>query len=80
VNDVFRRKIEQCFSEIAARIAVCFEEARVRGDLPASVDARAMADLMVDSWEGAALRCRLRRDPGPLRSMLDFHFGRGSAA
>src|ERR1700737_2247420 len=31
VSDVFRRKIEGCFSEIARRIAVCLEEARQRG-------------------------------------------------
>ena len=28
VSEVFRRKIEECFSEIAERIAVCLEEAR----------------------------------------------------
>lgn len=75
VSDVFRQKIEHCFSEIAARIAICLEEARGRGDLPAQTDPRALADLLVDCWEGAALRCRLRRDPAPLRAMLDFYFG-----
>jgi TetR/AcrR family transcriptional repressor of nem operon len=31
-----------------------------------------MADILVDCWEGAALRSRLRRTPGPLMTMLDF--------
>lgn len=74
VNDVFRRKIEWCFSQIAARVAVCLEEAKEGGELPPETDCRQLADLLVDCWEGAALRCRLRRDPGPLRSMLDFYF------
>jgi TetR/AcrR family transcriptional repressor of nem operon len=30
---------------------------------------------LVDCWEGAALRSRLRRDPGSLDAMLDFYFG-----
>ena len=35
---------------------------------------RQMAQLLVDCWEGAALRTRLRRDPAPLQAMLDFYF------
>ena len=74
VSDVFRRTIEDCFSQIAGRIAVCLEEARERGDLPAGSDPQHMAGLLVDCWEGAALRSRLRRDPAPLDAMLDFYF------
>ncbi len=73
-SDVFRDTIQACFGEIAARIAVCLEEAKAAGDLPAETDPRAMADLLIDCWEGAALRCRLRRDPAPLEAMLDFYF------
>jgi TetR/AcrR family transcriptional repressor of nem operon len=35
---------------------------------------QAMAELLVNCWEGAALRTRQRRDPAPLREMLDFYF------
>ena len=74
VSELFRRKIEACFSEIAERIAVCLEEARQRGDIPTDSDARQLASLLVDCWEGAALRSRIRRDPAPLNAMLDFYF------
>lgn len=74
ISDVFRRKIEQCFSEIAGRIAVCLEDARERGDLPADADTKRMASLLVDCWEGAALRSRLRGSAAPLTAMLDFYF------
>jgi TetR/AcrR family transcriptional repressor of nem operon len=74
VSELFRRKIEECFSEIAGRIAVCLEEARERGDIAADADARQLATLLVDCWEGAALRSRLRRDAAPLNAMLDFYF------
>jgi TetR/AcrR family transcriptional repressor of nem operon len=74
VSEVFRRKIEECFSEMAERMAVCLEEARQLGDIPADSDARQMANLLVDCWEGAALRSRLRREAAPLDAMLDFYF------
>lgn len=74
VSELFRRKIERCFSEIARRIAVCLEEARKRGDIPAESNARRMATLLVDCWEGAALRSRLRGNAAPLTAMLDFYF------
>jgi TetR/AcrR family transcriptional repressor of nem operon len=79
VSEVFRRKVEWCFAEIATRIAGCLEEAVRRGDLAKGTDPRAMADLLINCWEGAALRTRLRRDPGPLREMLDFYFQASSA-
>jgi TetR/AcrR family transcriptional repressor of nem operon len=74
VSDVFRRRIEACFSDIAGRLAVCLEEARKRGDIPASSNTRRMASLLVDCWEGAALRSRLRGTAVPLSAMLDFYF------
>jgi len=75
VSEVFRQKIDGCFSEIATRIAVCLEQARKDGDLPEDADPRRLAALLVDCWEGAALRSRLRGDAAPLKAMLDFYFG-----
>lgn len=74
VSPVFQEKIEACFGTIADRIAACMEEARAGGDLSPDADPREMANLIVNCWEGAALRCRLRRDPAPLDTMLDFYF------
>jgi len=73
-NEVFRRKIEKCFSQIVERTAESLEEARQLGDLPAESDTRRMASLLVDCWEGAALRSRLRGSAQPLTAMLDFFF------
>lgn len=73
VSEVFRRKIEGCFSSIAERLATCLDEARQRGEIPTECDARQMADLLVDCWEGAALRSRLRRNPASLNAMVDFY-------
>lgn len=75
VSDVFRRRIDDCLSTISARMAACLDEARQKGDIPVDCDARRMAELLVDCWEGAALRSRLRRNPAPLNAMLDFYIG-----
>jgi TetR/AcrR family transcriptional regulator, transcriptional repressor for nem operon len=74
ISDVFRQKIEGCFSEIATRIADCLEEARKAGEIPPRSSPRRMARLLVDCWEGAALHSRLRKDPASLTAMLDFYF------
>ena len=73
-NEAFRRVIGDCLATVGRRIAVCLEEARRRGELSPETSPQALADLLVDCWEGAALRTRLRRDPAPLQAMLDFYF------
>jgi TetR/AcrR family transcriptional repressor of nem operon len=74
VSEVFRRKVEDCFATIAKRLAACLEEAKARGEIATNSDVRAVANLLVDCWEGAALRSRLRRNPASLDAMLDFCF------
>ncbi len=72
VSESFRRKVEQCFNEISRRIAVCLKEAVRQGHLPKDTNPQALAELVVNCWEGAALRTRLRRDPAALKEMLNF--------
>lgn len=74
VSEVFRRKVEECFTAIARRIAATLEEARTRGELAADADPKRLASLLVDCWEGAALRSRLKGSAAPLGAMLDFYF------
>lgn len=79
VSENFRRKVEECFNAIAGRIAVVLQEAIDKGDLAKGTDPQKMAELLVNCWEGAALRMRLRRDPAPLMEMLDFYFRTAAA-
>ena len=80
VNELFRRKISGCLDMIGERIAGSLEEARRRGELPPDTDARQMAELLIDCWEGAALRSRLVRSAAPLEAVLDFYFRAASPA
>lgn len=75
VNEQFRRKVEECFTEMGKRFAACFESAKARGDLPADADSQELANLLINCWEGAALRSRLWRKASPLDDVLDFYFG-----
>jgi TetR/AcrR family transcriptional repressor of nem operon len=70
-----RTRIDRCLSEIGERLAGCLKQARDQGELPQGADPQELAVLLVNCWEGAALRCRLRRSPQPLDEMLDFYFG-----
>ena len=79
VSETFRLKVEECFNLIAGRIAVVLQEAIDDGDLAKGTDPQKMAELLVNCWEGAALRTRLRRDPAPLMEMLDFYFRTAAA-
>ncbi|MGE0871415.1 MAG: TetR family transcriptional regulator C-terminal domain-containing protein [Kofleriaceae bacterium] len=74
ISETFRKRIETCLGEIASRLAICLQLAIDQGDLPKGTDARHLANLLVDCWEGAALRTRLTRDAAPLGAMLDFYF------
>ena len=79
-SEVFRVRIESCLSYIAGRTGECLEEARRLGDLPANTDTKRLSSLLVDCWEGAALRSRLRGEPSSLTAMLDFFFRSATAA
>ena len=80
ISETFQAKIEGCFLVIVGRITDCLEEARQRGELPAHNDPADMANLLLNCWEGAALRSRLWRDIAPLDAMLDFYFTAAKSA
>ena len=73
-SPIFAEKIEWCLGYIAGRLAEVLDEGVQRGDLPADTDTAALAALLVNGWEGAALRSRLLRNPAPLQQMLQFTF------
>ena len=75
VSEVFRERIDRCLGEIAAKLEGCIALAIEHGELSRNANAPQLAALLVNCWEGAALRTRLLRDPAPLGAMLDFYFG-----
>ncbi len=78
VSEAFRKKIEECFLAIGERLEKCLADAHARGELPADSDSHKLSMLLVNCWEGAALRSRLQRRADPLDEMLDFYFQRAT--
>jgi TetR/AcrR family transcriptional repressor of nem operon len=74
ISPTFRKKVEACFTIIARHFEKALQRAKARGQLRKGVDPHDLADLLVNCWEGAALRSRLRRSASPLGQMLDFYF------
>ena len=74
ISPTFRKKVEACFTIIARRVEKALERAKAKGQLRKGVDPHELADLLVNCWEGAALRSRLWRNASPLGQMLDFYF------
>ena len=74
VNEPFRRFIASTLDQWAARIAMCLAEAQRRGELRADCEPRQLADLLLDGFEGAALRMKLVKNTAPLDAFLDLYF------
>ena len=58
-----RERADQAFCAIAAIVREALEEARSRGDLPASVKLKDTADALVAYFEGLVLLAKTRNDP-----------------
>ena len=74
ISPAFRKKVEECFNVIGGYFEKALKRAKARGQLRRGARPRELAELLVNCWEGAALRSRLRRSGDPLGQMLDFYF------
>src|SRR3546814_12501125 len=60
VSEVFRSKVEDCFDQIAGRLADCLREAVQRHELPPVIQTEKLAPLLVNGREGAELKWQAR--------------------
>jgi TetR/AcrR family transcriptional regulator, transcriptional repressor for nem operon len=58
------------------RIAACVREARDRGELEADVDCDELAGFLLDGWEGALIRMKLKKSGAPLEAFIRVTFDR----
>ncbi|SIT46579.1 conserved hypothetical protein [Paraburkholderia piptadeniae] len=54
-----RGTLKRILAQWEGAIAACLEEAKTRGELPADRDCTQIAAVIVESWEGAILRCKV---------------------
>ncbi|MEW4568530.1 TetR family transcriptional regulator C-terminal domain-containing protein [Tautonia sp. JC769] len=74
-SEAFRTRLSEALDAWTDRLAACLREAQEGGELRADLDARALAELLADGWQGALLRAKTLQSPRPLRSFVDLMFG-----
>ena len=62
LNDKFRERLDFALKAMKARIGVCLQEARERGEISGLVDPEEIADFIMCSWQGALLGMKVERD------------------
>ena len=63
----YRDQLAEVFLDWQARTAQCLAAARSAGELAPDTDPARLAAFFWIGWEGAVLRSKLERNPGPLR-------------
>jgi TetR/AcrR family transcriptional regulator, transcriptional repressor for nem operon len=76
LNERFRERLEEVFAGWQKRFALCLEEARGQGEIPADLDPAAAAEFLLSGWEGALLRAKVMKSTRPLRDFLAILFER----
>lgn len=67
LSPAFRKRLEEIFVMMRSRIEGVLNEALRGGDLPGSLNAREMADFIINSWEGAIVRMKVQKNTEALR-------------
>ncbi len=79
-HEPIRTAIETHLERWSTAIADCLDEAVASGALAEGTDTRLLAGLMIDGFQGAALRMKLEQAPEALRRYMSHYFGGREAA
>jgi TetR/AcrR family transcriptional regulator, transcriptional repressor for nem operon len=63
LHNGFRKKINRIFDAWVDRLVSLLEEAKQAGELPPTLDSKAMASFMIAVWEGGVMLVKARKDP-----------------
>jgi TetR/AcrR family transcriptional repressor of nem operon len=66
LSKAFRNRLENIFSMMRSSIEDTLNEAKKRGQIPDSINAEDTADFIINSWEGALLRMKVKKNTQPL--------------
>ena len=70
----FRGQLATVFKDWENRVAACFQEACVKGDLVRGTDCQRLASYFWIGWEGAVLRAKLEGSPQAIEFFSEFFF------
>jgi TetR/AcrR family transcriptional repressor of nem operon len=75
-NDNLKRVVDEALGYWCEHLAAALEDARAAGEISAAIDSKSAAQLLVDGWEGAAIRAKAVGDASPIENFMTFVFGR----
>jgi TetR/AcrR family transcriptional repressor of nem operon len=73
-SELLRDRLEAIFQEWRTPFAACIAEAQATGEIDSTFDAVDLAEFLLSSWEGAILRMKVERGPGPLERFRKIVF------
>jgi TetR/AcrR family transcriptional repressor of nem operon len=75
-NDNLRKVVDNALDYWCEHLAAALEDARALGEIAASTDTHSTAQLLVDAWEGGAIRAKAVGDASPIENFMTLVFGR----
>jgi TetR/AcrR family transcriptional repressor of nem operon len=75
-SPLIREQVAVAFAEWSDEIAVVIGEAQRVGALSKDLPSKALAEFLINAWEGALLRARVDKDRAPLQLFLKVTFSK----
>lgn len=73
-NDRLRQALSRIFEEWRQPFVACIAEGQAAGEITTRFGADALADFLLDGWQGAILRMKVERSPEPLERFKTIVF------
>jgi TetR/AcrR family transcriptional repressor of nem operon len=75
-SPLIRERVSDAFEDWTRSLAKVIEEAQNAGDIKKDIAAKALADFLIEAWEGALLRAKVVQNRAPLEAFLEMVFAR----
>ena len=72
LSESMRLALQRGTDAVVARLAVCLDEGRADGSLPAQLDATESALMLYNLWLGATVMTKIRRDRSALEAAMQL--------
>jgi TetR/AcrR family transcriptional repressor of nem operon len=73
-SDLLRDRLAAHFADWTQTLAACVRAAQAQGELRADLPAAAIANVLLNSWQGVILRARVERSKAPFDDFLRVTF------
>ncbi|HSV80884.1 MAG TPA: TetR family transcriptional regulator C-terminal domain-containing protein [Ramlibacter sp.] len=67
-EELVRVRLQERFGEWSLLFGECIQQAQAAGQIDKGADAQALAEFVLNSWEGAILRMKVERSTAPLET------------